>query len=1239
MKKNYWKNIFREVGSTRNRFLAIVVIVALGVCMFTGLVITSPDMLYSGDRYFDQSKLMDLRVISTLGLTENDLQEIEQIDGVSGVMPAKSVDCLFIDPKSDTLVSRIQSIPQDTSPENENYLNQFTLVEGRMPETDKECVIAHTGVGSTVTVGDTLVLSADNQDLSEQLANTEWEIVGVVSVPTNFSIDAETVTVGDGQSDLLVFAPQENFISDIYTTIYLTVEGAEQLHTYSDEYDETVQAVADRLEELGITQSEVRKNEVIEDAQSQLDEAKQEYETQKADAESQLALAEAELAEAEALIEQNEAKLESGEREWQSGTTQLSQKKLEFSKMLTQKQQEITQARKQISQGRQQLELAKQQLESAKSQYQQALDAQAQVESGKQQLESAKQQLALAEQAVQTAENMLPTMQQTAQTAQQAAKTAKAQAQQAETAKQELLARRDIQQRLAYKTELDAVLAAHPEYGSIEELLENPPADMTAEQLADIQTKNQRYQSAKVQVDAAELAVQSATLRAQQLEQAATQAQQLYERTKTSLEEGKASIESSKALIAEKEQQLKQAEEMLAQYEELIQTAPAQIEAGEKQIAENEAKLVEAENQLEEGVLALSLAPAQAQIEFENAQKQLDEAKQQIDEGKVQLEEGKKELEDGKAEFESKKAEAEQKLNDAEDQLIEAQQEIDKIDSCEWYVLDRGTLMSSATFESNADKLASMATVFPVFFFLVAALVALTTMTRMVDENRTQIGVFKALGYSESAITAKYLLYAAIASLAGSAIGLVAGFAAIPMLLWNAYSAMYKLPQFHLQFDWRLALAAIGAATLCTAGATVNACHSTLKERPASLLMPKAPKAGKRILLERIPFIWSRMAFTQKVTARNLFRYKKRFFMTVIGISGCTALLMIGFGIQDSIMDLMDTQYQQLWHYDLAIGMSNSSALEGRRGIEDILEDDTQIESSLVLYQKTADVLAENEESVSVSVTVPQQQTSFADFVTLRTRVGKRPVAFETDSVILTEKAAEILQVSKGDTITVDMDGKRLSFTLTGITENYLGSNLYIAPEVWEQVQGSEPDWNMVYAKTLCEDAEQRSALSQKILERDYIESATFTADSSKVFSDAIKNINSVVIVIILFAAVLAIVVLYNLININVGERKKELATIKVLGFFDKEVSKYIFREIDVLSIIGALCGLALGVPLHQFVIKTVEIDQMMFIRNMDWTSYVYSFILTILFTLLVSLIMKPSLKKIDMVESMKAPE
>ncbi len=1236
MKKTYWKNIFREIGATKNRFFAIMIIVALGVCMFTGLMVTSPNMMLSVDKYFDQSNLMDVRVISTLGLTKNDLQKISEIESVDGVMGAKSADALFEDTDHNILAGRIQSIPQNI--DNNNYINRLTLIEGKMPSNPQECVLVNTGRDSSVTVGQTLKLAQDNKDLSETLSKTEWEIVGIVEVPTNFSINAETVTVGDGQADILLFAPMETFEGEIYTTIYLTVKDAKKLQTYSEQYHDLIGTVTEQLEQLGIAQSEIRKKEVIEQAQQQLNEAKAEYETKKQEVKAQLDLAKSELQEAEVLIKENEAKLKSGQTEWNNGVAMLSQKKTELAQTLSQKQQEITQARQQLLQGKEQLELAKRQLETYKMQYEQALSAKQQVESGKQQLEQAKQQMQMMQQAVDTAETMLPNMKQAATVAKQAAEQAQQQAQQMQSEKDALLAKEEIQQGLALKTELDGVLAQYPQYSTIESLLQNPPQNMPPERVEEIRMKNQQYQTAKIQVDAAEFAVKTANLRAQQLQQAAKQAEQVYASTEKTVVEGKQSLQSGQKLLEQKEQQLKQAEEMLKQYENVLQNAPAMLEQAEKQILENETQLNQGRSKLEEGVLALSLAPVQAQLEFDKAQEELDNAKKQLEEGQIQLEQGKQEFANGKKEFDEQQAKATEQLNEAEDQLIDAQREIDKIDSCEWYVLDRDSLVSSAMFESNANKLEAIAKVFPVFFFLVAGLVALTTMTRMVDENRTQIGCLKALGYGEAAITTKYLLYAGSASLAGSAVGIVAGFFGIPLLLWNAYTAMYKLPEFILRIDVGLAAAAVAFGLLCTAGATVNACHSTLKEKPASLLMPKAPKAGKRIFLEKIPFVWNKMTFTHKVTARNLFRYKKRFFMTVTGIAGCTALLMVGFGIQDSIVDLVDTQYQQLWHYDLSISMNHASALEGRRGIEDVLKDTSKIEESLILYEKNVDIFSDNSERMTVNVNVPQNTESFGDFVTLRTRLTKTPLAFGKDSVVLTEKVAEILGLKAGDTFTAEIDGKRIEFVLTGVTENYLGSKLYIAPDIWERLQ-QEPDWNMVLAKTTCETSEQRSELSQTILEKDDIKSAVFIQDSSKMFSDSLQNINDVVIVVILFAATLAIVVLYNLININIGERKKELATIKVLGFYENEVSKYIFREIDVLSVIGALCGLILGVPLHLFVIKTVEIDQMMFIRAIHWSSYIYSFVLTMIFTVIVSLIMKRSLKKIDMVESLKAPE
>ena len=1238
MNKTYRKNILREVASTKNRFFAITIIVALGVSILVGLLITAPDMRHSADSFFDESQLMDIRVLSTLGLTDEDLDAISDTEGVHGVMGVHSAECLVNDEAGDTLAVRIQSIPDDRSTENVNYLNQLQLIDGRLPEQPGECVVLNVNLDSAAAVGDVLTLAEGNEDLSETLAQQGWTVVGTVYAPTNFSIDSETVSVGDGQADLLLYAPESAFVTDVYTTIYITVEGAADTFTYGDDYQPVIDPVVEKLEDLGVERSEIRRQQVVDEAQAELDDARAEYEDAKAEAELKLADAEAQLADAKAKLEDGEAQWEDGQAQWESGTQQLKTEKQNLSTTLTEQQKQLTEARRQLTLGKQQLSAAKKQLQSYQDQYDQALAAQTQVEEGRQQLEQAKSQLEMAQQAIDLAERLLPQLEQGVTTAQKAADLARQQADTAAADRDALLADPTIQSQLALKTQLDAVLVEYPQYATIEDLLANPPADMDEARVEEIRSQYNQYTQAQNQVDAANLRADAAEAAAQSAELALQQAQDAYDQSKTALEEGKQTLAESQKLIEENEKQLADAEAMLEQYADLLETAPALIAEGQKQIEENEAKLELSEAELESGELALSMAPGQAQLEFEQAQDKLDEAKAQLDESRAELDAGWEDYNQGEQEYQTEKEKAEQELLEAEDKLIDAQREIDKINSCEWYVLDRGTVMSYATFESNADKLASIAVVFPVFFFLVAALVALTTMTRMVDENRTQIGTLKALGYSESAITSKYLLYALAASLLGSAVGLVVGYVFFPSVIWNAYSTMYHLPKFELQMDASLTAIAVAAACLSTAAATINACHSTLAEKPAALLMPKAPKAGKRILLERVGPVWRRMKFTHKVTARNLFRYKKRFFMTVVGIAGCTALLLVGFGIQDSIMDLMNTQYQQLWHYDLAITLSDPAALEGRRGIEDILADGDRIEDSMVLYQKTMDLSA-GDETVSVSATVPQTGSQLENFVTLRSRRGHDAIPFDGNSVVLTEKAAETLGVKAGDTVELDVDGAKVTFTLTGVTENYLGSSLYVGIDVWEEVTGQTPEWNQVFAKTLCTDADQRSQLSEDLLGRDDVQSAIFTADSSKVFSDAISNINNVVVVIIICAALLAVVVLYNLININIGERKKELATIKVLGFFDREVSRYIFREIDLLCAIGSLAGLALGVPLHQFVIQTVEIDEMMFIRSIEWSSYIYAFVLTLLFSQAVCLYMRRNIKAISMVESLKAPE
>ncbi|HIX12970.1 MAG TPA: FtsX-like permease family protein [Candidatus Anaerofilum faecale] len=1229
MNKTYRKNILRQVRGTRNRFLAIFAIVALGVSLLVGLVQTAPDMRAAGDRYYDESNLMDVRVISTLGLTDDDLEEIAAIEGVQEVMAVYSADCLLEDEKGDVLAVRMESMPQEPS------LNQLQLLEGRMPQADDECVVHAMEMGSTVQVGDVLTVDEGQEDLS--LAADSFTVVGIVRTPTNFSADDETVTVGDGKADLLAYLPESAFDTDIYSTIYLTVEGAAALDTYSDEYQAVIDPVTERLEELGEVRSEVRREQVVDDAQAELDDARAEYESQKAEAEAKLADAEAKLASARAEIESGQAEIDDGEAQWQAGAEELAESKRELSQMLSDKQKQLSDARRQLSSGKRQLEAAEKQLDSYQKQYDQAVAAQQQVEEGRQQLEQAKAGLELAKQALAAAQESLPRLQQAVEAADDAAEAARLRSEAAQSSYDQVLADPDVQAGLALKAGLDAVLAEYPEYGSIDELLADPPADMDAARLAQIRADNAAYQAAQSRVDAAAAERDAAARQLELAESAASSAHSLYDQTVASIDEYTQLVSEAETTVAEQEKQLEEAEKLLEQYADLIAEAPAKLEEGRREIEKQRAVLEEAELAIRDGEEQLSLAPLQAQVEFESAQQKLDDSRAQLDAAQAELDEGKAELEEGQAEYDRQKADAEKQLNEAADRLDDAQREIDKINSCQWYVLDRDSTTSVVTFESNADKLASIARVFPVFFFLVAALVALTTMTRMVDENRTQIGTLKALGYSEMAITAKYLLYALSATLLGSAAGLLIGFTFFPSVIWYAYSIMYSLPDFPLLFNWPLALGAVAAATLCTGAATVNACHSTLHEKPAALMVARAPQAGKRIFLEYIRPVWRRMKFTHKVTARNLFRYKKRLVMTVTGIAGCTALLLVGFGIQDSVMDLMDTQYKELWHYDLSVTMSGPEGVDGRRGIADTLNGD-RIEDWMQLYQENVTLVTDEGEQ-SVTLTVPADSGQFGEYVTLRTRRGHDELALQPEGAILTEKAAELLGVSAGGSLTLRTDSGEYTVAVTGVTENYLGGCLYMPAELWQQLTGAEPAWNTVFARSLCESAEERSEMSTTLLESPDVQAASFSEDSSRVFSDTLSNINYVVIVIILCAGLLAVVVLYNLININIGERKKELATIKVLGFYEREVSRYIFREIDLLSVLGGLVGLVLGVPLHNFVIRTVEVEQMMFIRQVDPSSYLYSFGLTMLFTVLVTLLMRRTIRHISMVESMKAPE
>ncbi|MFV8221950.1 FtsX-like permease family protein, partial [Faecalibacterium hattorii] len=659
-------------------------------------------------------------------------------------------------------------------------------------------------------------------------------------------------------------------------------------------------------------------------------------------------------------------------------------------------------------------------------------------------------------------------------------------------------------------------------------------------------------------------------------------------------------------------------------------------------VTEAKAALRKMKLQLLQGQLQLSTGTAAATSAFAAAQQQLADARTQLDDGWAEYDSGKEQLEASRTEYETQKAEAQQKLADGQKQIDDAEEQISDIQSGTWYVLDRGSTMSFASFEQYADRMDAIARVFPVFFFLVAALVASTTMTRMVDENRLQMGTLKALGYSNTMIAGKYLLYGLAASVSGSIFGMVVGFIVFPTIIWQAYQTMmFQIPTFSLQFYPGMAAGSVLLSAAVIGIATWESCRASLKEKTAALLLPRAPVAGKRILLEYITPLWKHMSFSQKTTARNLFRYKKRFFMTVLGVAGCTALLLIGFGIQDSILPMLTKQTTELNHSDLTISLSDEKAFTVENGVIDVLDASADVTSFGRFYTKSVTLYNADGDQQTISLVAAEDESQMTDYFTFRTRQGHKAISFDDSSVILTEKTAELLGLAVGDSFEVELsDGSRQTLTLTGITENYVFTRLYLSQTQLKRLTGGTlPAWNTLYAQTSCPDTDARNALRTDLLACNYVGSVSFIEDTTEMFDNLIGCLNYVVILVIVCAAALAAVVLYNLISVNLGERKKELATIKVLGFYDKEVYRYIFREIDLLALIGSLVGLALGVPLHQFIIRTVEMDQMMFIRAAAPRSYLFSVALTLFFTVIVCRLMRRHIKKISMVESMKAPE
>lgn len=1353
LRKEFWM----EIRKSKSRFISILLIVALGVAFFSGIQASSPDMRYSGDAYYDESSLMDIKVVGTMGLTSDDVSSIESIDGIESAEGAWSTDVMCGEGQKQKVL-HIESI-NDT-------VNKLDVQEGRLPEKSGEIFLDSTFASSNeYKVGDKVALREEGD--SPVLVTTEYTVVGTGRSPLYISFNRGNTTLGTGEVNGFGYVLPEDFDQEIYTQIYVTVHGAKGLTSYTDGYENLIAKIKDRVENIADDRCQIRlaavkadAQEEINDAQKKLDDGKKEADEKLADAKEELDKGEKDLEDGRKEYEDGKSQLEDAKTELADGKKQLEDAKTE----LADGKNQLEDAKAQLADGKSQLESAKNQLSSSKSQldtarsqlddgWSQVSAAKAQLADGQAQLDSAQKQvtsglaeleenqktldenkakLADGKAQIEAGEQQLEAAKQTLTTKQSELDQSKAEIiagqQQIESTRTQLNAQKQqitdgLSQVSAGEAQLqDGISALESAKAQLTELqsqleivrasynaaLENPDAsqeeiDILAAQVSALEEQeaavSQQIQASEAQIESqrqqlaatrselesglaavedglSQLSQKESELNAGREQITAGQAEidagwiQIQEQENT-LAASKAEIEAGEQELEKGQKQLKAAKKKLnkAQKEidsnaETLAAGQAELDAnvaklndneaqyasgleqynsGARQIAENEAKLTSGEQEIAEN--EAKLADGEKEIadnekKLADGEKEITDNEKKLQDAAKDLKKGEKDLADGKKEYEDAKKDAEDEIAENQQKLDDAKKELEDLEMPEWMVTDREALPEYTDYGDNADRLRNIGQVFPVIFFLVAALISLTTMTRMVEEQRTQIGTLKALGYKKSAIAAKYICYAFFATLLGSVLGMLIGEKIIPYIIITAYGIMYHNVANTISIDYQpgFALIASTASVVCTVGATLFASGKELQETPASLMRPPAPKEGKRVLLERLTFIWKHLSFSWKSTIRNLFRYKKRLIMTVFGIAGSMGLMLVGFGIQDSISDIAAIQYRELQHYDGMVIEDSDATEEEHAELFEYMKENEQI-AHCNRVQMTKISAPKGSSSVSIYLFVPESLSEFAKDVTLKNRITGETYELTDEGAAISEKTASLLGLKVGDMIPLKKGDKEYKVRVAVITENYMSHYLYMTPRVYEQTFGEKPEYeNIVF--TMQEDCKDDLEMAgSRILANPGALSISYTSSLASQVDRMLSTLDAVILVLIVSAGMLAFVVLYNLNNINITERQRELATLKVLGFYDGEVSQYVLRENVILTVLGIMFGAVFGILIHRYVITTVEVDAVMFGRNIKPLSFLYSGILTSIFSIVVNGVMHFKLKTIDMVESLKSVE
>jgi len=689
-------------------------------------------------------------------------------------------------------------------------------------------------------------------------------------------------------------------------------------------------------------------------------------------------------------------------------------------------------------------------------------------------------------------------------------------------------------------------------------------------------------------------------------------------------------------LTAEQKQEYESQKQILEGQIKELQGTKQTLEAGIKKI---ENGITTGKQELENGKQQLQ----QAKIDLEKAEQELDKTKSttysEIEKARKELKNAKIQLQDAEKELEESKIEFNQKIADAEKELADAKEKILEIEKPTWYILDRNANAGYVSFIQDTKAIENIAKVFPVVFFLVAALISLTSMTRMVEEQRTQIGTLKALGYNNFQITKKYIIYASLACVVGGILGMCVGFVLLPKVLWALYGMMYQITDVRISFNLEIAIMGLILISVCIVGATVYTALKELKNTPSVLMRPKTPKSGHRVFLEKIPFIWKKLNFSNKVTVRNLFRYKKRFYMTIIGILGCTALILTGFGIKDSVTKILPNQFENVFCYDFQITLKeNLTAEEKQNAINDI-NNDSRIEKSANVYM-TSGELINNSNSENVQIIVPESEETLEEIINIKDVKTHEKITLKDNEICITDKVAQLLEVKKGDTITLkNADDIEIEVKISDIAENYVSHYIFMNKTTYEELYQENYDSNVLLTKHVELTEEETNQLATAIMNKTEVSAVSNISSLANSIQDMMSLLNYVVVILIVAAGLLAFVVLYNLANVNISERIRELATIKVLGFYDKEVYTYVTKETVILTIIGIILGLGAGYLLNYYILGTCEINMLRFTKTVNPISYVYAAVITIIFTIIVNITTYFSLKKINMIESLKSIE